>query len=183
MLYVVRHGETEPNVRGVALGRSDPPLTDRGRYQAERLAATLPPPDLVVSSPLARARDTAAAFGRPVELDERWIERDYGVLEGVADPLLVPNDVDHVPEGGESIAEVGRRVRPACEALSPVASGAMVLVVTHVSPVKAAVAWALGVHDDIAWRVWVEDAAIARIAVGPGGPVLRSLNEHPPPAP
>lgn len=182
MLYVVRHGETEPNVRGVVVGRADPPLTGRGRRQAERLAATLPRPDLVVASPLARARATAAAFGRAVEVDDRWIERDYGVLEG-ADPALVPDDVDHVPEGGESIGDVGRRVRAACEQVRTVAAGATVVVVTHVSPVKAAVAWALAVGDAVAGRLWVEDAAVARIAIGPKGPVLRSFNEHPPPTP
>ena len=179
MLYVVRHGETEPNVRGVVLGRADPVLTDRGLRQAAQLGASLPHPDLVLSSPLSRARATAAAFGRPVGVDERWIERDYGILEGVADPRLVPNDVNHVPAGGESIGDVGQRVRDACEDLRSAASTGTVVVVTHVSPVKAAIAWALGVDDAIAWRLWVEDAAVARIAIGPEGPVLRSFNEHP----
>ena len=55
MLYVVRHGETAPNAAGLLLGRSDPLLTERGQTQAATLAATLPVPDRVVSSPLRRA--------------------------------------------------------------------------------------------------------------------------------
>jgi hypothetical protein len=50
--------------------------------------------------------------------------------------------------------------------------------VTHVSPVKAAVAWALGVEDTIAHRLWVDDAGVVAIAVSADGPVLHSFNEH-----
>src|SRR6202171_2382184 len=116
MLYVVRHGETAPNAAGLLLGRSDPRLTERGRTQAAGLAATLPAPDRVVSSPLRRARETAAAFGRTVEVDDRWIELDYGRLEGT-DPASVPTEVwaqwranpDYAPGGGEPLSALGVR--------------------------------------------------------------------------
>jgi len=49
--------------------------------------------------------------------------------------------------------------------------------VTHVSPVKAAVAWALGVGDEVAWRMWVGPASICRIGFAGGSPLLRSFNE------
>jgi broad specificity phosphatase PhoE len=54
-----------------------------------------------------------------------------------------------------------------------------VVVVSHVSPIKAAAAWALGVGDEVAWRMYVAQASITRIGVGgPGGlPSLRSFNE------
>jgi broad specificity phosphatase PhoE len=184
-LYLVRHGETAANVAGVFLGRADPPLTDLGRRQAERLASVLPPPDRVISSPLGRARQTAAAFGRPVEVDPRWIELDYGALEG-AHPSTVPADVrarwrtdpTFAAGGAESLAELAARVRTACEDLAVDAERRNVVVVTHVSPVKAAIAWVLGVDDTVAWRMWVEDAGVARVAFGPDGPMLRSFNEH-----
>ena len=83
MLLLVRHGETAPNVEGLLLGRADPPLTERGEAQARALAAVLPRPDIVVCSPLGRAVATAAAFSSHVEVDERWIELDYGGLDGV----------------------------------------------------------------------------------------------------
>ena len=61
MLLLVRHAETAANARGHLLGRADPPAEPDRREQAAALAAWLPPADLVVSSPLRRARQTAAA--------------------------------------------------------------------------------------------------------------------------
>ena len=51
------------------------------------------------------------------------------------------------------------------------------VVVSHVSPIKAAIAWALGVGDEVGWRLFVRVASITRIAIGPGGPTLHSFNE------
>ncbi len=57
-----------------------------------------------------------------------------------------------------------------------------VVVVTHVSPIKAAIAWAIGAGDEIAWRLYVRDASVHRILTGPPGPRLVAFNElHPPP--
>ena len=186
MLIVVRHGQTAANAAGQLLGRSDVPLTDLGRQQAEQVAAALSGLDIVavVSSPLRRARDTAEALGCPVTEDERWIELDYGEFEGR--PLGdVPaeewakwrQDIDYTPPGGESLASLGRRVRSACDDLAATARERDVVVVSHVSPVKAALAWALGVSDAISWRSYVAVASITRIGFGGSGPSLRSFNE------
>ena len=186
MLLLVRHGQTAENARGLLLGRADPPLSPRGRRQAAALARLLPPEARVVSSPLRRARETAEAFGRAVEIDERWIELDYGRLDG-----LPPEDVDestwsrwradpsYVPAGGESLIVLGKRVRSACDRLAGEAAARDVVVVSHVSPIKAAIAWVLGVSDEVAWRLFVRDASIARVRVDPSGPVLTSFNEVP----
>ena len=123
VLIVVRHGRTEANASGLLLGRRlDPGLDELGRRQAAALAAPWwRGADRVVCSPLRRTRETAAALGLPVEVDERWIELDYGALDGT--PLAeVPADVwaawradiDFAPGGGESLASVGARVRAAC---------------------------------------------------------------------
>lgn len=181
----MRHGETAPNVAGVFLGRADPPLTRRGARQAAWLAAHLPLADRVISSPLDRARRTADALGAPVEVDERWVELDYGALEG-RHPSSVPKavrdrwftDTSYRPDGGESLADLGARVRAACDDLAPDAMDRIVVVVTHVSPVKAAIAWALDVDDTVAGRLWVDDAGVARVEVRPGVTVLHSFNEH-----
>jgi broad specificity phosphatase PhoE len=184
MLYVVRHGQTAANAAGQLLGRADVPLTDTGRRQAEALASVLGPVDRVVTSPLQRARDTAAAFGRPVEVDDRWTELDYGIYDEL--PLgEVPaemwqkwrGDAGYAPPEGESLASVGRRVRAACDDAAASAAEADVVVVTHVSPIKAAVAWVLDVGDAVTWRMFVAVASITRIAVTERGPVLRSFNE------
>jgi broad specificity phosphatase PhoE len=186
MLWLARHGQTAENARGLLLGRADPPLSEVGRLQAAALARVGPPDGRVVSSPLQRARETAEAFGRRVEIDERWIELDYGTLDGCR-----PDDVDeavwgrwrsdpsYVPAGGESLTALGRRVREACEELATDARDGEVVVVSHVSPIKAAIAWALEVGDAIAWRMFVRDGSIARIRIDRWGPVLLSFNEVP----
>jgi broad specificity phosphatase PhoE len=118
VLVLVRHGQTEANARGLLLGRADPPLSDLGRRQAAALATRLPDDARVVASPLLRTRETAAAFGRPVDIDDRWIELDYGTFDGKA-VVDVPADVwrewradpHFVPAGGESLATLGIRVR------------------------------------------------------------------------
>ena len=181
MLYVVRHGRTAANASGLLLGHLDPDLDDLGVRQARSLAAALGPIDRVVSSPLARTRQTAEAFGIEVEVDDRWIEMDYGEFDGrpVAD---VPastwrewrRDLDWAPPGGESHRELGRRVRSALEDLFEASRTSDVVVVTHVSPVKAALAWTLGVTDEVAWRTFVAPASVMTVGAGPS---LRGFND------
>lgn len=184
MLIVARHGRTAINAAGRLLGRLDPPLDDLGVQQAARLAAGLPGVVRVVSSPLQRAQATAAAFGLPVEVDERWIELDYGDLDGVAMKDVPPatwqrwrSDPAWTPPGGESLLALHARVGAACEDLMEAAATEDVVVVTHVSPVKAAMAWAMGVGVQTGWRSHVDQGSITRIGIGPAGPVLRSFNE------
>ena len=160
----------------------------RGRDQADALARALPVPARLISSPLRRARSTAdaiaAASGTPVEVDERWVEMDYGALDGRPASALDAAgwrawqaDPAHVPAGGESVAEVGARVRSACRELAGAAADGDVVVVSHVSPIKAAVAWALGVGDEVAWRMWVADAAVCRIDTAGPAPRLLAFND------
>jgi broad specificity phosphatase PhoE len=192
MIVLVRHGRTAANAGGLLLGRADPPLDEEGTRQAAALATVCAPLDVarIVTSPLGRCRQTAAAISAavgpsaPVEVDERWIELDYGQLD--QRPLAeIPaatwaawrSDVSWQPPGGESIAALGVRVRQGCEALADDARDRDVVVVSHVSPVKAAVAWALGVGDDVAWRMWVAPASITRIGFTAHAPSLRAFNE------
>jgi broad specificity phosphatase PhoE len=185
VLFLIRHGQTAANVAGLLLGRADPPLTELGERQARAIAAALPAPALLISSPLRRARDTAAAFGQPVQVDERWIEMDYGDVDGQPTGSVTAEvwsrwrtDPTFVPAGGESVAAVGERVRSACADLVDAAAQGDVVVVSHVSPIKAAIAWALGVPDTVAWRMYVADAAVARVKTGPPAPMLMSFNEE-----
>ncbi len=184
MLVLVRHGQTDANARGLLQGRVDLPLSDLGRRQAQALAPLVPADARVVASPLRRAVETAAAFGRDVEVDERWVELDYGEFDGRPIGGVAPDvwaawraDPHFVPPGGESLVTLGARVRGACEELLDEARRHDVVVVSHVSPIKAAIAWALGVGDEVGWRLFVRVASITRIAIGPGGPTLHSFNE------
>jgi len=184
VLIVVRHGRTQANATGLLLGRRlDPDLDELGLRQARAVADAIEGAARVVTSPLRRTRQTAAAFGLPVTVDERWIEIDYGALDGT--PLAeVPAstwdewraDLAFVPGGGESLQAMGERVRSACEELRDEASDHDVVVVTHVSPIKAAVAWALGVSDDISWRMFCRPASMTEIATAGPRPSLWSFN-------
>lgn len=184
MLVVVRHGRTAANASGLLLGRADPPLDDLGRQQAAAVAAAVGDVDRIVASPLRRAQETAAAFGGAVETDERWIELDYGEWDGLPVAGVSPEtwaswraDPAFRPPGGETLAELGSRVRAGCDDLAEAAATGTVVVVSHVSPVKAAVAWALGAGDDVTWRLFVAPASITRIELRPVGPVLVSFDE------
>ena len=180
----MRHGRTAANASGLLQGRIDHPLDEIGQLQARRIAEALGPVDRVVASPLLRARETAAALGLPVEIDPRWLELDYGEIDGTA-VRDVPEDVwrqwrtdpDYAPPGGESYGALHQRVHEACSALMEEAAGRTVVVVSHVSPIKAAIAWALGVPTSTAFRCFLDQASISRIDDGRLGPVLRSYNE------
>ncbi len=175
MLIIVRHGRTEANAAGLLQGRRiNPGLDDLGQRQAAALAAALPGVARVVASPLVRAQETAAAFGLPVELDERWIELDYGTLDGTPLSEVPPSlwkawqaDIEFCPDGGESLADLGTRVRAAADDLVTEAAQHDVVVVTHVSPIKATLAWALGVGDEVSWRAFVAPASITRVSTAP----------------
>jgi broad specificity phosphatase PhoE len=193
MLILVRHGESSANAAGLLVGRSDAALTEKGRVQAVAVRQLLPAAVRSLrTSPLRRARDTAALLdlGVPAEVDDRWIEVDYGEYD--CQPLRdVPADVwrewrsnpDFRPAGGETLAEVDARVGGACEELfADDGAGARattgdVVVVSHVTPIKAAVAWALGVGGALSWRLHLQTASVTRIGWGNGVPVLHGFNE------
>ena len=86
-------------------------------------------------------------------------------------------DPAFVPPGGESLVTLQDRVAAACDELVQECADTDVAVVTHVSPIKAAVSWALGTGPETTWRMHVAQASISRIRMGPNGPVLASFNE------
>jgi broad specificity phosphatase PhoE len=195
MLVLVRHGESEANAAGLLLGRTDSPLSDHGARQAAALGPLLGAVHRVVSSPLVRARRTAAALdaATEVEIDERWVEVDYGAYEG--QPLdAVPaevwrrwrSDPHFRPPGGETLSELATRVHAACDELfaepgrGARAEGGDVVVVSHVSPIKAAVAWALRADQPLDWRLHLSTGSMTRIGWGTDGPVLHGFNVVPP---
>jgi broad specificity phosphatase PhoE len=184
VLLLVRHGRTGANAAQRLQGRLDLPLDEVGVAQVAGVAEWLGRPDRVISSPLLRARQTAEAFAVPYEIDDRWIELDYGILDG----MPVAEVGDHVwarwrvdPQyhagGGESLAEMRERVVTAVEELMADAAEQTVVVTTHVSPIKAAMTWALGVDVTVGWRCHLDQASVCRITIGPKGPVLLGFNE------
>ena len=146
-LIIWRHGQTTWNVENRIQGQQDVPLDDTGRAQAEAAADMLAAErvDLVVSSDLRRARDTAAAFtartGLPVHTDQRLRERAYGDWEGLTHDEITrrwPEEFarwkrgENVPECRlEDPSDVAKRVREALlDFVDQVGDGTL-LVVCH----------------------------------------------------
>ena len=190
MLILVRHGRTPANAAGLLQGRLDQDLDDHGRQQALAVADYVNGGcdiGAVVSSPLRRAQQTAAAFQLPVETDDRWLELSYGEYEGTPH-TEVPSEVwqrwredsHFTPAGGESLAALDVRVRAACEDLVERAAVENVVVVSHVSPMKSAVGWALGVDVGISFNCHLDQAAVCRIAIRGDRPILLTFNETAP---
>jgi alpha-ribazole phosphatase len=185
VLILVRHGRTAANAAGLLQGRLDNPLDPVGDAQAAAIGAALGRVDRVISSPLSRARSTAAAIGGEVVVDDRWVELDYGLFDGKEQGDLAADvwdhwrsDPDYAPPGGESLNALDLRVASALDDLAHDAHHHDVVVVSHVSPIKAAVAWAVGTSVGVmSWRCRLDVASICRIAVTPRGPVLVSFNE------
>lgn len=184
MLIVARHGRTPANAAGQLLGRLDPGLDDLGRAQAAAIATAVPSDARVISSPLRRCRETAAAITADIEIDDRLIEIAYGELEGV--PVSdVPaetwrawrSDSGWAPPGGESHDQLAARVWSVLDEHSAEAADRDIVLISHVSPIKAALAWALGVGIEVSWRSFVAQASILRIATAGPTPSLQSHNE------
>ncbi|MCF6744626.1 bifunctional RNase H/acid phosphatase [Blastococcus sp. KM273128] len=192
--HLLRHGQTEHTPERRFSGRNDLALSRTGRAEAEAAgerAAELGI-EVVVASPLRRTRETAeivaARLGLPVELDDDLVELDFGDLEGLtADeararhPLAVRRfmaDVAVAAPGGESIADVGRRVARARQRVLDRHAGRTVLVVSHVTPIKLLLAAGLGAGDDVVHRVFLEAASLCTVAWSSDGrSSVRLLND------
>ena len=192
---LLRHGQTPLSAERRFAGLGDIELTEMGVRQAklagERLAAR-GGVDVIVSSPLRRARQTAeeaaAATGAPVEFDDDLRETDFGEWEGLtfteaqrrwpgevtawlADPAAAP-------PGGESFAAVAVRVQAARERLMAGHARETVLVVSHVTPIKTLLTEALLAPPAAMYRIHLDVGSLSEIDWYPDGPaVVRSLND------
>jgi broad specificity phosphatase PhoE len=189
----VRHGQTDANRDGLLLGRADVPLNDTGRAQAATVAGSFDAaPAVVVTSPLQRCVDTAKViadrWGVGVRVDDRLVEIDYGAWDETA-LGEVPDeawahwrkDPSFAPPGGESLTAVHARVEECARELLEGSQDGIVVAVSHVSPIKAAAAWALGGGPELSWRLRLDVGSVSRITRGPAGAILLTWNEVPRP--
>lgn len=197
-VYVVRHGVTGANVAGELVGRRDVPLSSEGERQVAALARFLGEvvggPALVVSSPLRRAVDTAAAvagaLGVGVAEDDRLVELDYGDLEGTQFGALLASwppewaaDPDVACPGGESYGALEERLRSALAdhvvAARSAGAGSVVLA-THSGPAKVAVKIAIDGPPDTVTRVHVAPASVTVLQAEAARYRLEAVNLSPP---
>jgi broad specificity phosphatase PhoE len=154
--YLVRHGESEANAAHRFAGRTDSPLTELGRQQAEVVAEALAnvPFDRIVSSPLSRCRDTALVIARPhqlpVDLEPDLVEIDVGERTGT--PF---DEVRGLPEWrddgfvawprGETLDQVLSRAHRVITRIAAESAGQRVLVVGHGGVTRILMSHFLGV--------------------------------------
>ena len=140
-LYVARHGQTQWNLENRVCGRTDLPLTEDGWKQAWLLAERTKglKIDVIISSPMLRARQTAEPVadihGLEILMDDRLIEQDYGIYEGAdrKDPAFQANKrlfAFRYPEG-ESMMQLAGRVYGLLEQIKVRYSDKTVLLVCH----------------------------------------------------
>ena len=186
-IVLVRHGQTAWNAVGRAQGHTDISLDDAGRRQSEAMAAVVAEmgPALLVSSDLARARETAAflekATGLTAGEDPRLREYDVGMRTGLTreefaerlgdDAALAWDTHAHVQApGAETVEEVAARIVPATrEVLERLQPGETGVLVMHGAALRIALAgvlgWPLEAGDTLeamancGWAVVVEHGA------------------------
>ncbi|GAB3690100.1 bifunctional RNase H/acid phosphatase [Corynebacterium nasicanis] len=175
---LLRHGQTAMSAAKQYSGHSDPELTDLGHEQARAAARALRERgdiDVIVSSPLTRCRQTAAAvaeeLGLEVEIIDTLIEQDFGAWEGktfeeahalnpqqhdewLADPSIAP-------PGGESLQKLHSRIRNTRRELQQRYEGQTVLVVSHVSPIKSFVRQTIDAGPHVVARMFLDLASLS----------------------
>lgn len=191
LFLLVRHGHAD-NVGKAINGRSaGVELTERGRREVRELAERLRGAGLaaVLSSPLERARQTAAPLAEAVgvqvdvrrELNEldygQWTGKSYAELEG--DPRWKAfngfRSGTRIP-GGETMLEVQARVAGLMLALREEYHGSRVALVSHADTIRAALMHFLGLPLDFVLRVALEPASVSVLALEEWGAELRCLN-------
>ena len=191
-MLLVRHGQT-PTTGKVLPGRAKGlHLADEGTRQAEVAAeriAALPKVDAVYSSPLERARETAApiarALGVKTQVAKGLLECDFGEWTGAELKKLMKlpewQTVQRAPStfrfpGGESFTEMQTRMVTTLDELRTRHRGGTIVCVSHADTIKAAVAHALGTHLDLFQRIVISPASVSAISWHAGGPVVLAVN-------
>ncbi|QKW19375.1 bifunctional RNase H/acid phosphatase [Kitasatospora sp. NA04385] len=197
-LVLLRHGETPltPLKRFSGGTGSDPGLSEKGRWQADRAAEALAARgtvQAVVASPMLRTRQTAEAtarrLGLEVRIEEDLRELDFGAWEGLTFAEVMERHPDDLttwlgsararPTGSaESLTTLAQRVARARDRIIARHPGQTVLVVSHVSPIKSLVRLALGAPPDAVHRMELSAASLCAVQYySDGNASLRLLND------
>lgn len=164
-IYVIRHGETEPNTRMACVGRTDVPLNEKGKAQALELKEKLTvKADHIYVSPLQRAYTTIEPYiamypDIAVDTAQEITERDFGVWEDLnfkqieeKDPVRFKqwqdNYIEYTIENGESLIDVQTRVDKFLDNMCPRHEGETVFIATHLCTARHIIAKLLGLDAE-----------------------------------
>jgi probable phosphoglycerate mutase len=192
LVLFVRHGTT-PTTGKVLPGRARGlHLSEHGREQAQRAAeriAEVGKIAAVYSSPLERARETAAPIARLTKrmtrIERGLVECDFGAWTGLALRRLMKKPewsiVQRAPStfrfpGGESFTEMQSRMVGTVDAIRRRHPGRAIVCVSHADTIKAAVAHATGTPLDLFQRIVISTCSVTAILYSDGGPVVLTVN-------
>lgn len=194
VVLLVRHGQTPTTGKHLPGRAPGLHLSDKGREEAEATAAriaALPRVDAIYSSPLERARETAAPIGAARNLRVRThkglLECEYGEWTGAELKALrkLPEwrVVQQHPAaftfpGGESLSGMQHRFVSALRSIAAAHAGGVVVTVSHADPIRAAISDAMGSHLDMFQRVVVGTASVTAIAYGDLAPAVLTVNAY-----
>ena len=195
VLHLVRHGDTAQSADGVFCGDLDPPLTEKGLAQADKLAHLLSKLGItaIYGSPKLRARLTVqptidATRLAPV-FDDGLREIGYGAWEGrketeikVSDPenykYWVQDPAVHAPPGGESGYAIAARSVPVVERIRNAHSEGHVLIVSHKATIRVITCALLNLHiGRFRDRVACPTASLTTFEFGDRGPMLVRIGD------
>jgi alpha-ribazole phosphatase len=191
-LWLVRHGETAWNRERRFQGAQDAPLSERGHAQAAALTRALAGRSFAAlyTSPLSRARDTAAACAATLGLTPAPVddlrEMSLGDWEGLTVDTVVERYGDrywrwltspaaHPPPGGEPVERFQTRVAAAVDRLAATHPDGSVLAVTHGGVIAAFLCRCLGLGPNGLWRLRIENTSVTRVSLPAG--CLQALND------
>jgi probable phosphoglycerate mutase len=192
VVHLVRHAAHGLLGRTLAGRMPGVSLSAEGRGQAERLAARLArsPADAVLTSPLERARETAApiaaAMGREAVVEPALNEIDFGAWTGHSFDALADDPAWRRwnaarslarPPGGESMLAAAERMRDLLERLSGAHGPGRVVLVSHCDVIRAALLHVLGLSLDRYDRIAVDPASVSTLAIDEWGARVLSINE------
>ena len=193
-IYLVRHGQTAWNKEEIFRGRTDIPLNENGLRQADLVGEYLRGSniDVVYSSPLARARETARSVAQVFSLKVLPLEgindMSFGKWEGLPLKEVQTHDRDLFEQwrkephrvrlpGGESLDEVRIRAMAALEDVIRSHTGKNLVLVSHRVVIKVILCGILGIDNSHFWQIAQDAAAINLIKFREGIYVLSLLNE------
>lgn len=193
-IILARHGETAWNTLHIFQGRTDLPLNENGKAQAQAVAQQLATLDIdhLISSDLLRASQTAEIIAvshpaRPqILLDERLREISFGQWEGLDEDSInevLPGEMNSwkcdpyfIPTGGESVSQAMERVESLITELRNETDGKTIVLVAHGGILQALICRAMNIKPRFWWPFHLYNASLSEMWLYPQGASVIQLN-------
>lgn len=181
-IYFIRHGQTRENELGILIGQSDPPLSPKGREQVQALQSSIPAPDVVLSSDLRRASETASLLfpSHDIKYLSQLRERCFGSLEGKSQRHIRNLHIHRITEsdenqfGIESSAAFTMRIHRALQIIQTI-SAQKIIVVGHGAFFRSMIEHLI---PDCSPSITLKNGQYHHLTFGPSGQVIHAnLNQ------